>query len=326
MWQKVMRRARRLRWGLLDPSFKRVIGYLLRRRLGGARSELDTQALRSQIGNAEPIPPKVPPHQQSDAAIPSIVFQTWKSRADIPINYRYWRNTFIALNPGFECILWDDADNRGYIAEHFPWFLPIYDRYPAEIFRADAIRPFFLLANGGYYADMDTECFKPLETTFSTGDVLLGQMGVDPNFDHSIPNAIMASKPHQLFWTLLIAMMIDAAKDTDPRIMRQLGPETFTGPIILKQAADYYRAHSETDIRQRAAAVIGQLSEGIRDRLLGGELRILNPDTWYPIDWTNPFHRMLRSHLTTRRVVLAPKVARELFPQSTLITYWSHSW
>ena len=325
MWQKAMRRTRRIRWGLLDPSFKRVVRYLLWQRLGSPRSELDVQVLRGQVG-AEPVPPKVPPRDRSTDAIPRIVFQTWKSRADIPVNYRYWRNTFVALNPDFECILWDDADNRGYITQHFPWFLPIYERYPAEIFRADAIRPFFLLANGGYYADMDTECFKPLETSFGAGDVLLGRMGADPSFDHSIPNAIMASKPQQLFWVLLIAMMIEKARGVHPQVMRQFGPETFTGPIILKHAADYYRAHSEANIRQRAAAVIDQLSESMREQLQAGDLRILNPDTWYPIDWTNPFHRMLRKRLTTRRVVLAPKVARELFPQSTLITYWSHSW
>lgn len=326
MWQKVMRRTRRLRWGLLDPSFRRVIRYLLRQRLGDSRSELNAEALRGQIGKIEPVAPKFPPRHQCSGSIPRIVFQTWKSRADIPINYRYWRNTFIALNPDFECILWDDSDNRAYIAEHFPWFLPIYDRYPAEIFRADAIRPFFLLANGGYYADMDTECFRPLEASLCAGDVLLGRMGADPHFDHSIPNAIMASKPHQLFWAFLIAIMMEKAKAADPHVMRQLGPETFTGPIILKRAADDYLACSETQIRERAAVVIDQLNKGVRDRLQKGELRILNSDAWYPIDWTNPFHRMLRKHLTTRRVVLAPKDARELFPQSTLITYWSHSW
>jgi hypothetical protein len=328
MWQKLIRRLRRLRWGLFDPSFGRIVHYLLLGHRGSDQPpELDAKAVQRQIGKLEPVALIHPSTRDHTNGIPHIVFQTWKSRVDIPINYRYWRKTIIDNNPGFECILWDDADNRAFITKNFSWYLPTYDRYPKEIFRADAIRPFFLLANGGVYADMDTQCLAPLERSLNGGDVLLGRMGADPSFDHSIPNAIMASKPHQLFWALVIAMMMERANDgTSAGTMRQVGPETFTGPILLKHAADYYNGESEERVRERAAPVIQQLSGELRTSLQAGKLEILEPDAWYPVDWTNPFHRLLRKRLTTRRVVIASPDARQLFPGSTLVTYWSHSW
>lgn len=325
MRYKLARRFHRFRSGLLDPSFGRVMRYLVGHR--GARAGLDPKALQVKVGKLEAVPRQFPTNSGHTNGIPNVIFQTWKSRVDIPINYRYWRNTFIAHNPTFQCILWDDADNRAFIAEHFSWFLPAYDRYPAEIFRADAIRPFFLLANGGLYADMDTECLGPLAPSLMGGDVLLGRMGADPGFDHSIPNAIMASRPHQLFWALVIAMMMERASDgAAPAAMRAAGPETFTGPILLKHAADVYLGEPEASIRRRAAPVVEQLGPDLRSRLQAGTLRLLHPERWYPVDWTNPFHRMLRKRLTARRLALAPGDARALFPNSTLVTYWSHSW
>ena len=68
-----------------------------------------------------------------------------------------------------------------------------------------------------------------------SGDVVLGQMGPDLAFEQSIPNAIMASKPSQLFWVLFIAMMIARAdKLGNPEAMCQRGPEFCTGPILLR--------------------------------------------------------------------------------------------
>ncbi|RYD18011.1 MAG: cell surface protein, partial [Lysobacteraceae bacterium] len=89
---------------------------------------------------------------------PKVIFQTWKSRTVIPGNYRHWRQTFIDTNPDCRVLLWDDADNRAFIADRFAWALPVYDGYAQEIFRADAVRFFFLFEFGGLYADIDTEC------------------------------------------------------------------------------------------------------------------------------------------------------------------------
>ena len=94
---------------------------------------------------------------------PRLIFQTWKSRVSMPANYARWSASLRKMNPGFAYFLWDDFDNRNFIEQYYPWFLAVYDAYPREIYRADAVRYFFLYQFGGLYADMDTECLRPVE-------------------------------------------------------------------------------------------------------------------------------------------------------------------
>ncbi|MGH7046836.1 MAG: glycosyltransferase, partial [Stellaceae bacterium] len=107
-------------------------------------------------------------------SIPRSIFQTWKSKTDIPAKFSHWQSTFDRINPDFRHIVWDDDDNRQFIASYYEWFLPIYDSYPREIYRVDAVRYFYLYTFGGIYADMDTECLRPLAPLLGRGDVLLG--------------------------------------------------------------------------------------------------------------------------------------------------------
>jgi mannosyltransferase OCH1-like enzyme len=194
-------RIRRAAYALIDPSSYRVLRGLLFGRM------IST----SQLPAAQPVNLRKP--GEFDAkVIPAIIFQTWKSRTTIPANYAYWRQTIISHCPDYQIILWDDADNRAFIQEHHPWFLTFYDRYPREIFRADIVRLFFLYQYGGIYIDMDTECLAPLDGLRAEGDVVLGRMGWDERFEHSVPNAIMASKPHQAFWLVAIALAFAPSK------------------------------------------------------------------------------------------------------------------
>ena len=277
--------------------------------------------------NPELILKEVPREPSQNQTISKIIFQTWKSRVAIPSHYRYWRSTFIRLNPEFQCMLWDDDDNRSFIADEFPWFLPTYDDFPAAIFRADAIRPFFLFRYGGVYADMDTECLLPLSTMTTSGDIILGQMGRKAKSANAIPNAIMASKPFQLFWLLVIALMIEKAERVGARDLMKAGPEPFTGPVLLHEAFDLYRSESERSIRARAQPVITKLPEQLNARLQAGRIELLAPHLWYPLDWTNPIHKwLLRDFLLRHKTILGPADTCSLFPKSALVTYWTHSW
>jgi inositol phosphorylceramide mannosyltransferase catalytic subunit len=324
-------RIRRVLRAMSHHSFIRVglflvMGYAQRRI--GVDSFGDRLQLFAENQNFAPIAKEIPPDPINGEEISRVIFQTWKSRTNIPPNYRYWRSTFIRKNPDFQCVLWDDDDNRAFIAEKFAWFLPTYDRLPAEIFRADAIRPFFLFFYGGVYADMDTECLRPLHKLTRSGDVILGQMGTDPNDERSIPNAIMASKPFQLFWLLVIALMIEKWEfyGRNKKSVGKVWPELVTGPIVLHSAFNFYRSESEQNIRVRARAVIENLPKQISAQVRAGGIELLPPDTWYPINWRNPFHNRLRTSILDHGVLPSPTQACSLFPKADVVTYWSHSW
>ncbi len=315
-------RIRRISHTIFDQSSYRILGFLVRRRLrlGSAIAVPASVNDHSEIVN-QPIPPAI------NDRFPKIVFQTWKSRSVIPGNYRHWRQTFIDQNPEYQVVLWDDDDNRALIDRHYPWFKDVYEGYPKEIFRADAVRLFFLFHHGGLYADMDAECLRPVDDTVTAGDVVLGRMGKDANFEHSLPNAMMASKPYQLFWLFGIKMMMERAERAPTAKERgALGPETLTGPILLKDAYDAFTRLSEAEAWAAVDRVLNLLSEDQRRQVRYSKPVALPPSAWYPLAWTNQMHKRLCSELRTSREILSPDVGRSLFPDSTMVTYWSHSW
>ncbi|CAH2409272.1 putative Inositol phosphorylceramide mannosyltransferase [Mesorhizobium escarrei] len=251
-----------------------------------------------------------------DGEIPSTIFQTWKSKISFPDNFKMWRDTFAQLNPSFEMVLWDDDDNREFIKSEFPWFYEFYMRYPGEIYRADVVRYFFLYRYGGIYADLDVECLRSLDGLRREGDVMLGQMGTDP--DHSIPNAIMASKPKEEFWLLVIWIMLQI-KDI------QRSPEYVTGPVILKSAVDLYQAKNTILSKTAISTMEAKLPSNLKPQPRRTNISILPANRLYPLDWTNPVHQIIRSRVLSGNY-LSTNEKNELFPDAWMTTYWSHSW
>lgn len=251
--------------------------------------------------------------------IPSRIFQTWKSKTQFPTNYAFWKSTFTTQNPYFEHVIWDDHDNRAFIENYFPWFLDIYAGYPREIYRADAIRYFYLYAFGGIYADMDVECLRPLDGLLDRGNVVLGRMGSDPDFPHSIPNAAMASRPREEFWLLPMALMMEEAHSGGP-------PEHCTGPVLLKRAVDLYLVSDPDSARSRIDSIAARLPETLRPRPTRTRLTVLRSRDWFAVDWSDPIHQMLRHDVLHGNGLLSDERKKQLFPHSWMVTYWTHNW
>ena len=75
-----------------------------------------------------------------------------------------------------------------------------YDCLSKNIQRIDAVRYMYLHHFGGVYVDLDFESIRPMDDYLRGKKVVLGRMGSDPKFRHSIPNAFMASVPGHPFW------------------------------------------------------------------------------------------------------------------------------
>lgn len=276
--------------------------------------------------------------------IPPRLLQTWKSKTDIPPHFSRWSASFRLQNPQFEFELWDDHDNRQFIHKQFPWFAGIYNAYPAEIYRVDAMRYFYLYLYGGIYADMDTECLKPLDDLTACNGVVLARMGQDNDFAHSIPNAIMASSPRCEFWLFVISLMIQLSK-------QKLRPEYCTGPVLLKMAVDRYLNQAnqpDQAIRLNIQSISQRLTRQQMPLPGVNEIHILPPDVWYPVDWQNKAHTALIQaarnpdwlHLagTTDLLHLAAtpgmtglpdfpgQTAAARFPGASMVTWWTHTW
>jgi hypothetical protein len=258
-------------------------------------------------------------------SIPKLLFQTWKSKTVIPANFAHWSRTFRDHNPTYQHVLWDDADNRAFIAGHYPWFLETYDAYPAEIFRADAVRYFFLYHFGGIYADMDTECLRSLDVVLDLADVVLGRMGTDPNFLHSIPNALMMSRPRQEFWLLVMSLLLEPP---DPHKTRKDRPEFVTGPVILKRAHGRYAARAaDATVEARMSAIRARLPAHLAPSPGPARVMAVPGYIFFPVDWSDRIHQMsFCEPLRRSRKILDQKTTISLFPRSLTVSYWAHSW
>ena len=251
--------------------------------------------------------------------IPDLIWQTWKSKNEIPLPFNKWQPSFQELHPSWRYWLWDDADNRAFVAERFPWFLSRYDAYPQPICRVDAVRYLFLYEYGGFYADLDTMCLKSLEPLRKHRGVLLGRMGPNPRFKHSIPNAVMSSAPRQPFW-LLVAYFMLQYDDLSVR------PERITGPILLKRAFDLIKREPIT-ARQYITEIAKKLSKWQQPAEQPGPIKLLTPRAFYPLDWSDPFHQeFFRRPFLKRKFEIDPNLLRKWLPLSYVITFWTHSW
>lgn len=113
---------------------------------------------------------------------------------------------------------------------------------------------------GGVYADLDFECLRPFEEVLTEDcDVVLGQMGADLEFEHAVPNALMASRPGAKFWELVWDEMLKR------RTERSV--EGSTGPIMLHAALRRWNALPP---EQRTCRVV-----------------VLPPVDFYPVDWNS---------------------------------------
>ena len=178
------------------------------------------------------------------AAFPRVIHQSWKTES-LPPDFRNWSQSWRRLHPSYEYRLWTDRDNHQLIADHYPWFLPVYEELDHKIKRADVVRFFYLYHFGGVYADLDFLALRPFDELlqqFRRASVLLGYLGDDPRWMHSIPNALMISKRQSPFWLHALRLMLDC------RTRASHSPEVVAGPVLLRNAVLHFGNQSRVHV------------------------------------------------------------------------------
>lgn len=133
--------------------------------------------------------------------IPKIIMQTWKT-SEIPEKWKSSPESIRNYMPDWKYVLMTDEDNRKFVQNHFPDFLPTFDAFPYPIQRADAIRYMWLYIHGGIYIDLDFELTHSLENLFlEESELYFVKSG---NVGSIITNSLMASQPGNKFWLQLL--------------------------------------------------------------------------------------------------------------------------
>ena len=98
-------------------------------------------------------------------AIPKIIHQVWEGRTEpsMPARLQILARTWQEKNPNWEYHLWNGEEMDKLVETHFPEYLSIYKSFPYSVQRWDTIRYMILYLYGGVYADLDSECFRPID-------------------------------------------------------------------------------------------------------------------------------------------------------------------
>ncbi|HET6486776.1 MAG TPA: glycosyltransferase [Spirochaetia bacterium] len=183
-------------------------------------------------------------------AIPRVLHQIWlQGEREVPERYDDLRRSWKERNPGWEHRFWDDASIRALVAGRYPWFLSVYDGYRYLHQRVDSGRYFILYEQGGVYADLDTECLRPMDRLlrqYPRAGLLVSEQPFGPiemklirlvvGARRIVTNAVMAAAPQAPPLAETIRRLPHAVRRLG--FLRELNITYSTGPALLSQALD----------------------------------------------------------------------------------------
>ena len=122
--------------------------------------------------------------EKPETVIPKIIHQIWSGvKSPLPDFMKEWGQSWIKHNPAWQYELWENDRMNSFIREYFPEYVDVYNRFPYDVQRWDAIRYLILWKMGGMYVDFDYECLESFE------DILQGKeccFSMEPD-DHLNP-------------------------------------------------------------------------------------------------------------------------------------------
>ena len=80
--------------------------------------------------------------------VPHLIHLVW-SNSSMPARNEQYIRSWVTTHPTWRLKLWTDEEALNLVSTRYPDLLKIYTKYPADIFRADAIRYMILHSYGG---------------------------------------------------------------------------------------------------------------------------------------------------------------------------------
>jgi glycosyltransferase involved in cell wall biosynthesis len=178
-------------------------------------------------------------------AIPKIFHQTYKTK-DIPERYKEYRQKLLDLHRDWEYRFYDDSDCKEIVTQHFPSFIPIYEGCATNIQRVDIFRIIAVYGMGGFYLDIDVECFNRLddlcEFHFVLGEEITLSKEMTQKLGHRdslrVANYMFGSEPGHPFLLHVLQKMAD---EPQRKVKRENDVLESTGPGLLTTVYSGYK-------------------------------------------------------------------------------------
>lgn len=99
-----------------------------------------------------------------DERFPPLIWQTYKSAEELPLEAAPCIHSWISKNPGWNYQFCSDADMWDFFGNFFPpATVELFESLPLGVMKADLWRYAVLYEFGGVYCDLDTVCMVPLD-------------------------------------------------------------------------------------------------------------------------------------------------------------------
>lgn len=96
--------------------------------------------------------------------IPKIIHQIWSGIDEpLPNIFQELGKTWKKNHPEWKYLLWDNTMMVDFVKKHYPQHWEMYNKFPYNIQRWDAIRYLILDKMGGMYVDFDYESLSPID-------------------------------------------------------------------------------------------------------------------------------------------------------------------
>lgn len=185
--------------------------------------------------------------------IPQIIHQIWsEKREPLPECFRILGDTWKRDYPDWQHILWNDNTMKEFVSLHYPQYLNIYNSFPYDVQRWDAVRYLILEKMGGMYVDTDYESIMPMDeilfgkTCCFAEEPELHRKSVNKSF--AFNNALMACIPNHPFIRKVIETVYSEEMLSFPSEPKNKCVFTTTGPWMLMTQYEHLKEKERQEI------------------------------------------------------------------------------
>ena len=125
------------------------------------------------VGASTAAAPRPSARASGPKLVPRVIHQTFKSRASLTVANKAAMETWRVMNPLWEVRFYDDDDCERFVGDHFPEYAEAYASLEKKVEQSDFFRYLVVLKHGGVYADIDTECRRPLDDVVDAKDTFV---------------------------------------------------------------------------------------------------------------------------------------------------------
>lgn len=168
--------------------------------------------------------------------IPKIIHQIWSGIDEpLPNIFRILGDTWKHDYPDWEYRVWNDQMMNDFIQQYYPQYWEIYQKFPYNIQRWDAIRYLILDKMGGMYVDFDYESINSIEpliegkTCCFSEEPVTHKANFEIEMEHYFNNGMMLSIPNHPFMRKIITSVFsNTIEEYNPHcldyVLRTTGP------------------------------------------------------------------------------------------------------